>query len=54
MIALADINVALRRRKLDAGCTEFFLNGKVEIAPGNAASGDTSEPSNFKIDLAKN
>ena len=39
MNVLADTNVAWRRRTLDAGFTEFFLNGKVEIAPATSAAG---------------
>jgi hypothetical protein len=44
MNALADTDVASRRRDLDAGFTEFFLNGKLEIAPARRGRNASSPP----------
>jgi hypothetical protein len=54
MITLADANVELRRCDLDAGFTEFFLNGKVEIAPLTPRPERLMAATFCKIGLTKN
>jgi hypothetical protein len=51
---VADTNVALRRRDLDAGVAEFFLNGKVEIAPVTPRPERFLTAAFYKIGLTKN
>jgi hypothetical protein len=54
MNVLANTNVALRRCDLNAGFTEFFLNGKVEIAPATPRPERFLAAAFYKIGLTKN